>query len=111
MLGENRRVHAFVEAMRLGETWTMGRLLNESHRSLRDDFRVSCPELETVVGAARDSAGCLGARLVGAGLGGCAIALVEPGRVRAVVEAVGTAYLNRHRRTCASMVAWGEEAS
>ncbi len=55
----------------------MGALLKEGHRSLRDDYEVSAPELDTLVEAACEVPGCYGARLTGAGFGGCSIALVD----------------------------------
>jgi galactokinase len=70
--GERDRVTAAVRAMREGDADTFGRALNESHNSLRDLLRVSCPALDRLVEIARD-AGALGARLTGAGFGGCAV--------------------------------------
>jgi galactokinase len=61
--------------------------MNESHASLRDDYEVSVPELDQFVDAA-GAAGALGARLTGAGFGGCAIALVAANRVEALRESV-----------------------
>lgn len=71
---EAHRVHAAVAAMRGGDAQTFGRLLNDSHESLRDWLRVSCPALDSLVEAAR-AAGALGARLTGGGFGGCAVIL------------------------------------
>jgi galactokinase len=73
---ENERVLAAVAALRSGDTEVLGRLLNEAHASARDDYEVSCPELESLVRAAREVDGVAGARLTGAGWGGCIIALV-----------------------------------
>ena len=53
-----------------------GKLLTESHASLRDDYQVSVPELDTLIGNAQETPGVLGARLTGAGLGGCAVAVI-----------------------------------
>lgn len=74
---ENRRVEAAVAAMQAGDVPTLGRLLDEAHASARDDYEISCPELESLVCAARQVEGVLGARLTGAGLGGCIVALVH----------------------------------
>ena len=82
-IGENARVLRFAECARAGDWATAGRLLVESHASLRDDFEVSCAELDAVVeiaGAAEDVLGC---RMTGAGFGGCAVAMVAPGAVDA----------------------------
>lgn len=74
------------------KTWLkLGELLNGSHDSLRDQYRVSCPELDTAVEAARD-AGALGARMTGGGFGGSAIALVRNENMEALAEAVSDAF-------------------
>jgi len=74
---ENRRVKAAVAAMHDGEVGTLGNLLNEAHASARDDYEVSCPELDSLVRAAQEVDGVVGARLTGAGWGGCIVALVR----------------------------------
>lgn len=84
------RAARFVGALKAQSWGDLGPLLNQSHESLRDDFEVSCRELDVVVEAAR-SAGALGARMTGGGFGGSAIALVPDGALDAVVEAVGRA--------------------
>jgi galactokinase len=76
-----------------------GRLMNESHQSLRNDYEVSCPELDVMVEAARDAAGCLGARLTGAGFGGCAVALLASGDTEAFVSQVRQTYVARSNYT------------
>jgi galactokinase len=77
---ENARVQAAVDALLAGDVAALGPLLWQSHDSLRDDFAVSVPELDTAVAAAGET-GALGARMTGGGFGGCAIALVrERGR-------------------------------
>jgi galactokinase len=84
---EERRVLLSVEALRAGDVEAFGEMLDASHRSLRDDFEVSCPELDLLVDLARAQPGVLGARLTGAGFGGCTVSLVR-------AEAVG-AFRNR----------------
>jgi galactokinase len=84
---ENARVERTAALLRAGDLAAIGPLLNESHRSLRDDFEVSSPELDVVVDTAR-AAGALGARLTGGGFGGCVIALVARERVATVSAAV-----------------------
>ncbi len=76
---ENARVLEAVRHLRAGEVAAVGPLLTASHTSLRDDYRVSCPELDAAVEAALE-AGALGARMTGGGFGGCAVALVSAGR-------------------------------
>jgi galactokinase len=69
----------------------IGPELTASHASLRDDFKVSVPELDCAVDAAL-SAGALGARMTGGGFGGCTIALIDAGRVDDVRTAIDTAF-------------------
>jgi galactokinase len=78
---ENARVLAAMDAMRAGVVARLGALLNEAHASARDDYEISCPELEVLVSAAREVNGVAGARLTGAGWGGCIIALVADAAV------------------------------
>ena len=73
---DDRTVRA-ADAMRAGDARALGRLMNESHVSLRDDFEVSSEALDAMVEIAQAQPGCLGARMTGAGFGGCAVALVE----------------------------------
>jgi len=89
---ENRRVLAAVAALRAGDVATLGHLLDEAHASARDDYEISCPELESLARAAREVPGVAGARLTGAGWGGCIVALV-PNQAVAEFEAhVGARY-------------------
>jgi galactokinase len=80
VITENGRVLQAVEAMRQGDAETLGHLLDSSHASLRDDFEVSSDALDVLVAIARRQPGCYGARMTGAGFGGCAVALVENDR-------------------------------
>ncbi len=79
VLSENGRVLAFADALRHGDLVLAGRLMAESHLSLRDDFEVSTPALDALVARLQATRGVWGARLTGAGFGGCAVALSEPG--------------------------------
>jgi galactokinase len=74
---EIERVHAFVDALRQCDFQRMGDLLKESHRSLRDDFEVSTPNVDGLVDRADSIDGCYGARIMGAGFGGSIVALVH----------------------------------
>lgn len=76
---ENQRVRLAVEAVAWGDAAHLGRLLCESHASLRDDYAVSCPELDLMQALARATPGCHGARMMGGGFGGCVLALVDEG--------------------------------
>jgi galactokinase len=79
VISENARVRAAVDALRAGESAALGELLAASHRSLRDDFEVSTPVLDALVERLWSTPGVIGARLTGAGFGGCVVALCEPG--------------------------------
>ena len=81
VITENNRVLQAVQALRGDDLPTFGRLMNESHDSLRDDYEVSSPALDSLVNAARKQEGCLGSRLTGAGFGGCTVSLVRQDRV------------------------------
>ena len=94
VVSEDERVVAAVELLRAGRVAAAGPLLTASHVSLRDDYEVSCPELDVAVEAVL-AAGGLGARLTGAGFGGCAIALVGEGSANEVSGAVTAAYERR----------------
>lgn len=76
---ENARVHAAVEALRAQDLPGLGSLLDESHRSLRDDFEVSTPVVDALVERLRATPGVHGARIMGGGFGGCVVAVTEPG--------------------------------
>jgi galactokinase len=77
VITENARVEMAAHALGDANFVTVGRLMDESHRSLRDDYEVSCVELDAMVSMARESYGVYGARMTGGGFGGCAIALVD----------------------------------
>jgi galactokinase len=88
VVSEMHRVDDFVRALRADDWTRIGPLMDSSHASLRDDFEVSCAELDVAVDAAR-AAGALGARMTGGGFGGSAIALVPASavdQVRAIVS-------------------------
>jgi galactokinase len=91
VVGENARALAGVDALRQQDFAAFGELMWASHASLRDNYAVSTPELDAFVILAR-LAGALGARLTGAGFGGCAIALIEKSNVRALTESVTLAF-------------------
>jgi len=95
VITENDRVLQACDAMRLGDAAALGRLLNAGHLSLRDDFQVSSRELDIMVEIAQSQPGCLGARMTGAGFGGCAVALMEEAAAGAFVAAVAERYAAR----------------
>lgn len=89
VVSENLRVHAFVAA---GSTAERGELFYASHWSLRDDYAVSCPELDTLVELARGIEGVYGARMTGGGFGGCTVNLVDPAAVPLFEEKIKEGY-------------------
>ena len=91
VVSENARVLDATRALADGDTEHLGRLLSASHRSLRDDFEVSTPELDALVGAL-EGAGAFGARLTGAGFGGCVVALARRGEADRVGEDAAARY-------------------
>ncbi|MDX3531860.1 galactokinase [Streptomyces sp. ID05-39B] len=88
---ENQRVERVVTLLESGETRAIGPVLVEGHASLRDDFRISCPELDLVVDTAL-AGGALGARMTGGGFGGSAIVLVEAADVDTLTKAIEEAF-------------------
>ena len=92
VVSENQRTIDAAEAMRRGDVERLGLLMDESHRSLRDDFEVSSSALNLMVDIARKQPGCHGARMTGAGFGGCAVAIVSEDAAGAFVTEVHRRY-------------------
>lgn len=92
---ENQRTIKAVEALKSGDLELFGRLMIASHESLRDDYEVSGIELDTLVEEALKQEGVIGARMTGAGFGGCAVSIVETNHVEGLIEEVGKAYKER----------------
>lgn len=90
---ENERTKKAKEALTANDLEEFGKLLNASHASLRDDYEVTGLELDTLVAAAQKQEGVLGARMTGAGFGGCAIALVKESEIHAFKNKVYDEYL------------------
>lgn len=95
IIAENARVLEAVDAAEHDDRLKLGALMNASHESLRDDYQVSCAELDTMVQIARQQCGCLGARLTGAGFGGCTVNLVASDAVVEFVDRVSREYRAR----------------
>ena len=91
---EMKRVLDCVDALGSGDFVRVGQLINDSHRSLRDDYTVSCPELDTAVEASL-AAGALGSRMVGGGFGGSAIALIEAAKTSQTISAIEKAFADK----------------
>ncbi len=108
---EGRRVYEAEIALREGSIRVFGDLMNASHESLRLDYEVSSPELDLLVACARE-AGAVGARLTGAGFGGCVVALIEAGGARPFLETLEAAYYReRHPDVAREGVLFIAEAS
>ena len=91
---ENQRVIDAAETLKAGNLKQLGLLLNASHKSLKEDYEVTGIEMDTLSETSQKQKGCLGARMTGAGFGGCAIALVHKDKLDTFIENVQTAYEN-----------------
>ena len=89
---EMDRVLKSVEALKADDLLSLGKYLYASHKSLKEDYEVTGLELDSLVDLASKEEGCIGARMTGAGFGGCAIALVHKDNVEGFIKNVGTAY-------------------
>ena len=94
VVSENERTLQAVAALRAGRVEEFGRLMDQSHVSLRDDYEVSCRELDCMVELAHAAPGCLGARMTGAGFGGCTVNLVRAEATAAFAQQVRVGYRN-----------------
>jgi galactokinase len=93
VVSENRRVHEAYAALESGNVALLGRLLAASHESLRNDYQVSCRELDLLVEIARDVPGVVGARMIGGGFGGCTLTLVEAEHVENLLDRLRLNYV------------------
>ncbi|PWH19319.1 MAG: galactokinase [Ardenticatenia bacterium] len=98
VITENARTLQACEAMQRGDAVQLGMLMQASHASLRDDFEVSSQELDVMVECALEQPACYGARMTGAGFGGCAVALVQAEAAQEFAARVAAAYQARTRR-------------
>ncbi len=92
---ENQRTIKAVEALKAGDLALFGKLMNESHVSLRDDYAVSCEEMDILAEEAWKIDGCLGSRMTGGGFGGCTVSLVKEEAIDHFISSVGKAYTER----------------
>ena len=111
VISENQRTLEAAAAMKQGQALLLGQLMNASHDSLRDDFEVTNHELNVMVDIARKHPGCLGARMTGAGFGGCSVALVKAGAVPAFTAHVTEHYARACARTPALYVTQAAEGA
>lgn len=89
---ENAREKKAVNALKENDLQLLGELLKQSHQSLRNNYEVSCQELDTLVDYANQFDGCLGARLIGAGFGGCSMAFVHKEKVKKFIDELSKFY-------------------
>jgi galactokinase len=99
VITEQARVYAFAQALRDHDLAAMGDVMRASHESLRDDFGVTGPALDAMAEAAWQAPGVIGARMTGAGFGGCTVNLVDPEAVDDFIAVVGTRYRERTGKT------------
>lgn len=104
VVSENTRTRECCAALRLGLWDKVGKLMNASHASLRDDFAVSCREVDILVATAQEQPGVYGSRITGGGFGGCTVTLVQVSCVDAVTEAIVAAYKEQTGLDCECFV-------
>ena len=92
VVSECERVRQSVDALKKNDLFTFGKLMNDSHDSLKYDYEVTGKELDTLVDAARLEEGCIGSRMTGAGFGGCTVSLVKKDTVDSFISNVGKHY-------------------
>jgi galactokinase len=92
---ENARTLAAADALMAGDLHALGKLMSDSHISLRDDYQVSCDELDVAVDVASGQAGVYGSRMTGGGFGGCTVTLLETSAIESVRSAVKAAFATR----------------
>lgn len=100
VVSENKRVSDFKDALLKNDLKLVGKLLNESHFSLKDNYEVTGEHLDTITKLAREHKGCLGARMTGAGFGGCAIAIVKKDSIEEFKKSVIAGYSKALGITC-----------
>ena len=92
---ENQRTIRAVEALKNNDIELFGKLMNASHVSLRDDYEVSCPEIDVLVEEAWKVPGVIGSRITGGGFGGCTVSIVKDEAIDDFKEKIGKAYLEK----------------
>jgi galactokinase len=104
VVGENARTTEAAALLRRRQYERVGQLMRQSHESLRDDYEVSCQELDFLAGEAMSVKGVYGARMTGGGFGGCIVALAQPRAVQPLIEHITRAYQDRFKLTPATCV-------
>jgi galactokinase len=96
---ENKRLHDFSDAV-ASNNWSLaGDLLYASHHSLKNDYEVSCDELNLLVDTVKDMDGVWGARMMGGGFGGCTINIIKKSEVQATINSVAEVYAQQTAHT------------
>ncbi len=91
-VAENQRTIDAVAALKADNIELFGQLMNQSHISLRDDYEVSCEEIDILVDLAWNTSGVIGSRITGGGFGGCTVSIVKNDAIDTFIETIGTAY-------------------
>ena len=102
---ENQRTKDAVVALKSGDLAAFGKLMNESHVSLRDDYEVTCPELDLLAESAWEIPGVIGSRMTGGGFGGCTVSIVEADAVDEFCEVLGKKYREAFGYDCTFIIA------
>lgn len=108
---EDERVSRAIDVLQRGDLAAFGRLLNQSHTSLRDDYEVSCAELDHLVEIARSVQGVLGSRMTGAGFGGCTVSLIQESALEEFKATVAAEYAKRTGLTADIYVSKAEDGA
>ena len=100
VVSENKRTQECKTALRMGLWDRVGELMNASHQSLRDDYEVSCEEVDFLVDVAQKNEHVYGSRMTGGGFGGCTVSLVKKDAVNSVIEELKSAYKEKFGKDC-----------
>jgi galactokinase len=92
VISENQRVKSVIRALKENDLVRVGKIMYESHASLRNDYEVSCHELDILVDEAANFNGTIGSRMTGAGFGGCTVSIVKEGQIEEFKDRIGKAY-------------------
>ena len=92
IITENDRTTAMAAALTKRDWTTCGQLMGASHRSMKEDFEITCPEIDCLVEIAQSVKGVIGSRMTGGGFGGCAVSLIETDRTAAILEEIVSRY-------------------
>lgn len=100
VVGENKRTEDTAVALEKADWVTVGKLMNESHASMKDDYEVSCKEIDVLVDLAQSFEGVYGSRLTGGGFGGCTVTLVEEDASQKLIDHLTTKYKEKTGLDC-----------